>query len=332
MWAGRSGLAAVGETAVRWRLGPRAPFARLGWEQGYYFDVSVAAAIGWPGDGNWSGDRPTIMPMDLRMALQTMDMDSSGWADVEELTVQTVHTFLRPDSGAGTGRWHWSGIISVDDGHGAVAAALATDPPASIGIWIDAGNVNWRDDSTGAWHTTTPGHRGGGRERLLRQTHRGGFRNLLTRGTGPPLRLNNETELGDSFMTNRNAPTPKRDTDARGNGYDPSQDVLLRTDFGVGYVRRDILERADAERREYRGRMGLQPRGRQTGERSPETGASPVAGPASGSPAVITAAPSSARRRGCAQRGPARQFRPQQAFQPQRDHSQPGAEPRQAWR
>ena len=58
-------------------------------------------------------------------------------------------------------------------------------------------------------------------------------------------------------MTNRNAPTPKRDTDARGNGYDPSQDVLLRTDFGVGYVRRDILERADAERREYRGRMGL---------------------------------------------------------------------------
>ena len=156
MWAGRSGLAAVGETAVRWRLGPRAPFARLGWEQGYYFDVSVAAAIGWPGDGNWSGDRPTIMPMDLRMALQTMDMDSSGWADVEELTVQTAHTFLRPDSGAGTGRWHWSGIISVDDGHGAVAAALATDPPASIGIWIDAGNVNWRDDSTGAWHTTTP--------------------------------------------------------------------------------------------------------------------------------------------------------------------------------
>ena len=94
------------------------------------------------------------MPMDLLLVLQTMD--AGGWSDVEELTVQTAHTFLTPDSGAGSGRWQWSGIISLDDGHGAVAAALATDPPASIGIWIDAGDVNWRNDATGAWHTTTP--------------------------------------------------------------------------------------------------------------------------------------------------------------------------------
>ena len=154
IWVGRSGLAAVGETAVRWRLGPRAPYQRLGWEQGYHFDVSVSASIGWPGDSDWVGDRPTLMPMDLLLVLQTMD--AGGWSDVEELTVQTAHTFLTPDSGAGSGRWQWSGIISLDDGHGAVAAALATDPPASIGIWIDAGDVNWRNDATGAWHTTTP--------------------------------------------------------------------------------------------------------------------------------------------------------------------------------